>query len=375
MPRGRPRKLKPDTDWMTAEPAAPSRPPGVSVIIPNRSDPWIVQTCRMVLDRTPGAEVIVVQDGWQDDPKLPDGVTVLHPAHAPLGVGPSRDSGILAAANDLCILLDAHMRMPHGWAEAMTAPVLEDRTTIACAVCGVCNDDGGQWGPQTHRNHGARIRYYGSFDGWPMEPGWCRDTGADRERQCVLGACYSLSRQRYLDLGRPWRNAVGWGTSEQLISAVNWFAGGRQWLADTVVEHLYRDKGQASPYSTPQYLAVGRYYNRIRLFDLLPMPQPEREKLSTIIYNAAKGQASGVRSLLEWRDDSAVRDAMAQSGRTWEEYVARWWTEEDLRPPELLAKVQALQAQEARRQAVSFGPAGRPERGPVEVGPADRRWV
>jgi hypothetical protein len=54
-----------------------------------------------------------------------------------------------------------------------------------------------------------------------------RKSDAVGQIPCVMGACYGITRDWYMNgLRRPWQYGTGWGCDEELISAATWLRGG-----------------------------------------------------------------------------------------------------------------------------------------------------
>jgi len=303
--------------------------PEVSFVIITRDEPEMLKWTISNLQRTaPGNEVIVVFDGFQEQPELPAYVRRLVPWAIPLGVGPCRNVGIHAAKNNFVVLLDTHMDFEDGWLEPLLEPVLENNKTISCSRSAVLRPGHLDLASTKKINHGARIEWSNEKN-YPFEPVWHYHPPRS-EVQTVLGACYCLCRHWYITgLHSPWANAFGWGTSEQLISIVNWFCGGRQILADCTTGHVYYDRSDSKPYKHSEMNLAGKWYNRCRAIDLLPLDDERKKGLIDCVMNRtdARQFRPMVEHLFVWRDDSAIIAAIKYHGRTFEEYAARWYPE------------------------------------------------
>jgi glycosyltransferase involved in cell wall biosynthesis len=91
-----------------------SAPPRVSVIVPTRDRPrWVARAVGSALAQTtPPAEVVVVDDGSREPPRLPDDPRVrLVRRDTPGGVSAARNAGIRAARGELVTFLDDDDRL------------------------------------------------------------------------------------------------------------------------------------------------------------------------------------------------------------------------------------------------------------------------
>lgn len=328
-PKGSKNRPKtPPADYLSQPDPAP---PSVTVVIPTAGDPWLSQTCREVLTTAPGVEVLACPDGHDVPPPadLPPAVHWLYSQRERGGVGPTRHDGIMAASGQYIILLDAHMRMPPGWLEAMIAPMEGDPLTVTCAGSAVWHENkDGQWEASDSVPYtGGRIDYIGG-NKWPFEPGW-RATEAGAEMQCMLGGAYGIHRSRYVDLLCPWERGIGWGTSEQTFCLPHLLMGGRVVRADTIIGHLYKHKDQKQPYDTPEPLRIGVAYNRARLIRLLPLSEGEASGLEEAYLSAGNAFDRG-REAKAWPmalrpEDDGIRDMLRNAPITWDSYCSCWW--------------------------------------------------
>jgi len=302
------------------------KPPGVSVVIPHVTDPFIRLTVETVFADCPTAQIVIVQDGAQPDLAMPTGVRVLRPWPERRGVGPSRDAGIGNASNDIIVVMDAHVRVLPGAIEGLSDVVRSDPTAVACALSGCSHADltNTVISDPAYYYTGGRVRYQ-TEQGWPLEPGWMVGLEPGTELGCALGGMYALSQARYNALGCPWKRMIGWGTGEQTLCMVNWFHGGSTILADAKGDHVYRDSTESLPYETPERIKAGIYYNRLRLLDMMPIPQREREKLILAAEVHARKRRDDARRMLYERRHDECKDAMALAVRTWDDWCARWW--------------------------------------------------
>ena len=170
----------------------PKKTTGVTCIITSRVEKYLKWTVENVQRTAPGAEIIVVHDGWTDNILNMPGVIEYVPWVTPQGVGQSRHYGMTKAFNDICVFLDAHMDFSDGWLEKVCEPVMKDIKSIACSRSAVLREDRMNMDNPEKIQGGATIQ----FDSYiPFDPLWVESrTG---EIQCILGACYAVSRNHY----------------------------------------------------------------------------------------------------------------------------------------------------------------------------------
>jgi len=325
-----------------------------SIVITNRNEPHLNDTIMRAIETSDCAEVIVVNDGACKFGRVA-GVRYETPWKTAKGLQPARDYGIEIAAHDHVILMDAHMqfRDGSGWADQMTAHLV-DPTTLVCATClSVCPSSyrfveecdhcrimrerieahGAKAPAMPKARYGARLQLLESSkdEHKIFASHWVYD--APGEKQSILGGCYALSRDWYMQgLRRPWRNMRAWGMSEQTLSVINWLFGGRSVCDSAEVGHLFRRSGKV-PYEcgtdTRQGLEYnyGIWLNRYRLLDVLPMSPELRERMH---YQLNRNHVrSGMRRRVDaWMTDRScdeeLKRALADCGKTLDDYAEAW---------------------------------------------------
>lgn len=312
----------------------------VSFIIAQRNEPYLLRTIDSVVRACAGKapEVIVVSDGKQaKDPDLPPWVAHYQPWEHPRGCMAARDYGILRAQHPVCIVMDGHMDLDHGLPAAYRDHLSQNERDVLCARCPGL--DPVTWTRQNHDCSGAYVLWKDGPDTalslkWRYEV----DTG---EIPAVLGACYGLRRDWYVDgLQRPWQYGTGWGTDEELLSISNWLCGGANIVMPFEAAHWFRDQ-KAVPYPTDAFILAGVGANRIRLLRMLPMTDAEREELEAPIRNCPHVAAIWriIEGMLGASDPQEYRAWLAVQQRTWAEWKRLWCSMEnpqgrpDIQPP------------------------------------------
>ena len=330
----------------------------VSIIIPSNKEPHLATTCRRIRE-TQGdhdVEIIAVFDG--KDAKT-------EPVHEwayeiefeqQQGIHNCRDTGLEHASHDCVIILDAHMQFKDGWIDKMTERFYPGTSRISCASCvGICPttyefsqecqhcveaaDKLEALGAKRPRPrptlYGANVKLMDESSKenrteYRVFPSSWRNTGPG-EVQSVLGACYMLSRQHYMDvLRRPWSQMKQWGTSEQSLSIINWLWGGDCECVDVEVGHLFRTAVQL-PYTEKsaayaiKYIS-GIWFNRYWLSSIVPSKSGINARL--IEHLDRNSLRSGVKKqLAEWMPVIAMSDFaahMQNAPRKIEDYIDHW---------------------------------------------------
>jgi hypothetical protein len=278
-----------------------------TVIIAERNEPDLSNTVSNIRANS-DAEVLVMSDT--------SGVGCQQMRHR--GIFKAKDS-------DIVIMMDGHMRVQPDTIAIMVDAV-KDGKAIACAKCHhhhTITFDGEPYG-------GAYIAWKSSEPGnqhWVL-PGKWRETSQSGRIGCVMGACYAMRRDWYLDgLKAPWRWGTGWGVDEEALSITNWLAGGEAYLTEAHVWHQARAQNTV-PYQNTPLQNAGIWANRMRIIDMLPMCEPDRmEMIEWMKRNDLDGMTwSLVKRMLEASaaETSAYRRWMESQDRTWDDWKATW---------------------------------------------------
>jgi hypothetical protein len=256
------------------------------------------------------------------------------------GKGPQRmrHEGIMQASSDVVIVMDGHMRIQPG-ALDIVAESVKDGQAVSCARCHHHHEltfEGSGYG-------GAKIVWAASEPGgnfWAL-PGKWRETAEPGPIGCVMGACYAVRRDWYIDgLGAPWQFGTGWGVDEEVISITNWLAGGENLLADAHVWHRARVQSEV-PYELNPVQAAGLWANRFRILDMLPMHQSDREELVQHMMQNRFGRDKWglIRRTIE-KTAPAVDEYRNKldkaSPRTWDDWKRTWLDKEDQKPMNIM---------------------------------------
>jgi glycosyltransferase involved in cell wall biosynthesis len=309
----------------------------ISIIITSRNEEllsWTISNIRRTT-RNSNIEIIVVFDGWQKPEFIKQAFgsdQYFFTSYDPIGVGRSRDLGILKAKGEYIVILDAHMDFADGWIEKLIEPIKKDRKALTCSKSVVLTGDNLNMAKHGLLVHlGARLLLLNLKNEIPFDPYWSdwsqEPYKPGDEIQCILGACYAFKRERYFEICRPWEFAVGWGSSEQVISVINWFFGGKCLLTDAVSGHLYRSKEDAMERRMTNLTIPGLFYNRMRLFALIPMDKELKNKFIEGIMCRADAIKSKDRILqfFNMRPDRRLEDALENTGRKFKDYFEAWY--------------------------------------------------
>lgn len=310
-----------------------------SVIITTRNEPDLKWTVDNVRRTSSPDEIIVIYDGKQKVDRFAGATHIEAPWTTAQGVGKCRHLGAMLAGHEDIVWLDAHMDFENGWLEKMQE-VCTDKSVV-CSRSIPITRKGMRSG--NGLNAGAIINYHGFGKYMPLQVEWVEpfDPG---QIQCCLGACYLMKNNRYREIGKPFENCFGWGTSEPILCMVNEFCGGVNLLADVNTGHIYRQR-DALPYEFGTEHKIGRIFNRLRLLRLLPIPEQEFMKLwrKTITNKTLRMYADRAKELLNVTDDSYISALMTLS---WSDYCAKWWPDKD--KPKQIPQIQPQPQQDPR---------------------------
>lgn len=265
-----------------------------SIIIAERQEPDLKATVANIKAGS-SAKVVVMSD------------------HHGLGPQAMRDKGIgLASDSDVVIIVDGHMRFQPGMLDAMAVYCARNPKSVVGTRCFHHHEI--TWTGKAYG--GARFAWMDEGKD-AHEPqsfvGKWRQDQAVGEIPCVMGACYGFTRDWYMaGLHRPWQYGTGWGCDEELLSAATWLRGGKVELLPYAVWHRARKPGQV-PYKLTDRQLMGVWANRMRLLDMLPMGDIERESL---VLNLVPTLAAG-----EWREVGKINERHASAIASYQAFL------------------------------------------------------
>lgn len=255
------------------------KPEGLSVITTVRGDE--PQTARTLHNAASKAgcpvELIVVFDGQLPDENLEADQLLAHTT--PRGIGPSRHRGIMAAKYEVVLLVDAHMNFEQDYGQKILHHyrLKKHAKDITCGRCIPAHPDLEPMAG-TDGYTGARFALKSEESGgekWCLSGKWSEQS-VDNEIGCVFGACYSFRREWYKKIGEPLNLLAGWFGDEEYLSIASWLAGGRCFLLDYWVSHLFRDK-PSFQWGRKDWMQPA--LNRARLIHLFPCEEDLKNDL------------------------------------------------------------------------------------------------
>lgn len=288
--------------------------PQLSLIVPARgNEPLLSHTITRARDAAGcQIEVIVVSDGIAD-PGPAD--MVITPDHH--GTSYSRHAGMQAVTCDLCVTIDAHVRLCDDWAvKILYAFDPAWQKSVACGHVGHLSPDFQPMDKPCY--HGARLNWMDtSAEPRPLTARWHGMNKAGDRIGAVMGAFYALRKSWYNAMGCPWELNRGWGCDEEIISLASWVNGGNCRLLPEECEawHLFGHAG--TRYAPAELAEVVR--NRQRLLWAFPFTDFQRTALLAFASYPPV-----------WREDDPgftfFRDQYRDKGPRLQAYLLEWMT-------------------------------------------------
>ena len=224
----------PGNRWDLLDGIEPAEPPAVSVIVVHyRQQAELDRTMEALRRQTHPAgrtELIVVDDGSPEPPRVPAGVRLLRQADDGFRVSAARNLGASAATGDVLCFLDADTSPEPGYLTRMARlPALAPEAVVV-----------------GHRKHaalaglpvGAPVEWAGPAAELP-EPQWLLDgyrwtrnllDADDRAYRYLIGAAFSCSRWFYEQIG-------GFDEGFRAYGGEDWEWAYRAWLGGAILAH------------------------------------------------------------------------------------------------------------------------------------------
>lgn len=238
----------------------------LSVVFPHINEPDEANATIQSIRATAGnsVEIVVVDDCSSTRPDIVFADKVIFNPHR-CGTGPSRHIGAEAATGTHILICDCHMRFVMGWySEFIKAAFTQhsdgsighmDTTSVYCAACIQLDEEHMDINHPTGVYHGATFNFYGPDKVNPKNPNqvlegnWLeKRPEAIYEIPCCMGACYFMSRARYLELS-PHRYLRTWGCEEQMLSLKTWLSGGKVYQVNSIkIGHKFRRNLKKLPF-------------------------------------------------------------------------------------------------------------------------------
>jgi GT2 family glycosyltransferase len=268
-PAGRP---LPGNRWDLLDGVAPDAPPAISVVVVHYDQQAeLDRTLRALArqdhpaDRT---EVIVVDDGSPEPPRVPAGVRLLRQEDRGFRVAAARNAGAAAATGDVLVFLDADTAPEPGYLRALTRlPALAPD----CLAVGRRRHADLAGAPAD-----APVERLGPERELP-EPAWLADgyrrsrdllDADDRSYRYVIGAVTACSRALFAAAG-------GFDEGFSAYGGEDWEWTYRAWLAGAVLAHVpaavaWHDGPDWS--GRDEASRAAKNAEALRLADLVPVP-------------------------------------------------------------------------------------------------------
>ena len=236
----------------------------LSIVIASYNDnDQLAATVASIRATAPGEVEIVVVDDCSVRPInfIPNIKLARNPRR--IGCGPSRFVGAMKASGEYLLICDSHMRFTPGWYEAAMAKL---RPKVL--HCGRCLGLGVDMNVDTSAGvySGATWNFCGPDQAFPrihqvFECVWAPEqAGDDYEIAAVMGACYFLEREWFIQMN-PLRHLHLWGGDEQELSLKAWLSGGEIRLLKSVrIGHLFRQGQVSNSFVMPHHVMYNKLF-------------------------------------------------------------------------------------------------------------------
>ncbi|MGB2864817.1 MAG: glycosyltransferase family A protein, partial [Sedimentisphaerales bacterium] len=230
----------------------------VSILIPARNEIYLSKTIENILSNARGdIEIIVVCDGYQPEPSLPDDDRIIEIRNCRAkGQRQAINEAARVASGKYILKLDAHCAVDEGFDVKLAACCEYDWTVIPRLY----QLDAEKWEPKWRKKtdfmffrspdakeHPFRIDYYDARTAKEFreeyraykEAEWRKGDICDT--MASLGAAWFMHRERFWELGGMDEGHGHWGQMGVELACKTWLSGGRQVVnKKTWFAHLWR---------------------------------------------------------------------------------------------------------------------------------------
>ena len=183
-----------------------------------------------------------------------------------IGVNGSIQKGIDMVETPYLMIIDSHMRFPHGWLEIALESIKKEPETAWCCSCMALDNNNMELNKAKDEYTGATMLLIDKNvrPNLParevLEPKWIpAKNELEYEVPCILGANYIFSKE-WIDYIHGLRGLTMWGTEEPFLSIKTWLAGGKCKINRKIrIGHRFRNN---APYSTAIWTMI---YNKMFL--------------------------------------------------------------------------------------------------------------
>lgn len=288
---------------------------------------WTIANIKRTCDPLP--EIIVIDDG--NTLGDIDGVTVIK-HKKPMGTSYCRHVGVTAASKVRVITMDSHIDFSDGWLEKFEEALDRNNDVVVCGKCRNVDANGREVGYHA----GANISFFDEPSN-PVAGKWRSGLKSVGSIQCLMGACYGISKIWYEQIGEPWKFGLGWGGDEESVSIATRLMLGTVVCLDVDIIHIYQP--------TPTYEVKASdcervLYNKARLLEMLPISatrkrhamnmligeSPHRNKINAMM------RETGIREYGKWLKENARVKFKQIEGESMKKEVAKKTRKKETKP-------------------------------------------
>ena len=195
-----------------------------------------------------------------------------------MGCGYRRHQAIMSTDADAVLICDAHMKFSAGYFEGVVEHLKKHPQDVTCSRMQSLDHDWDELPGEIYA--GAYIKL---FDRWeqnyfPICAKWRKHDTGNGSIGAVMGACYGMTVEHYVNMGQPLSMLRAWGCDEEILSIASWMSGGRVRLIDGIAYHMFAAPRTRSFKMTHEE-RVSYYANRIAIVNAIPMPDKLQKQM------------------------------------------------------------------------------------------------
>ena len=294
---------------------------------------------------------------------------IVTPWQRPRGPGQARHYAIETSEADVVVILDGHMALPPDWLQEIEAHHKRYKTHVTCNRMVSIKPDGMVY-EDGHAQGGAWLCLKSrevAGEQWALSAKWNKPPREEAGPvSAIMGACYAFRRTWYERIGSPLRMLSAWGGDDEVLSLGTHFLGGKVWLLEGVVSHVYMAPHTGREKDAGESARI--WQNRYAVVDALPCDEETRSDLVAWLRKTRRVYSDLPRPPAVARE---IREVWKAGRVSWDKLLRDEIIREPTEEERALFLGSKVLADDAKRDTVTPGPAPTPPPEPLPLSPPE----